>query len=217
MSAIKPEIQGLTFVLVGDFNPKIFHPLWFSKHGLIGEHESEEAKVEVIHSDVAVFNLDWVRVQVTRDRFDISTTQEAYFEVLRDLVVSIFNILEHTPIKMLGINYQIHFKMKNEEEWHSLGHRLAPKESWVKVLNNPGMQKVSIKRERTDGYKGNIIVSVEPSSKIKHGAYFSINDHYESDLKDGESWTGSMVSIIKENWEESVERSKTIPLVVLEG
>ncbi len=217
MSKKKPEILGLSFVIVGDFNPKIFHPLWFSKHGLIGEHESEEAKIQVIHSDVAVFNLEWLRLQVTRDRFDISTTQEAYFEVLRDLVISIFGILEHTPVKMLGINYQLHFKMKSEDEWNSLGHRLAPKETWNKVLKNPGMQKVSIKSERTDDYKGNIIASAEPSSKIKHGVFFSINDHYESNLPDENNWTGSMVSIIKDNWDESIQRSKLIPQAILEG
>lgn len=217
MSEFKSEIQGLNFVLVGDFNPKIFHPLWFSKHGLIGEHESDEATVEVIHSDIAAFNLEWMKLQVTRDRFDISTTQEPYFEVIRDLVISAFHILEHTPVKMLGINHQFHFRMKNEDEWHNLGHKLAPKACWNKVLKNPGMQKIAIKSERTDGYKGNIIVNVEPSTKIKHGVYFAINDHYEADVAEGENGVVQLIDIIKHNWAASKERSNSIPLVVLEG
>ena len=132
----KPELQGMNFVLVGDFNPKIFHPFWFSHQSLISEHEGNEAKVEVVHSDVSIFNLEWMRLQVTRERFDISTSQEPYFEVLRDLVVGAFGTLEHTPVKMLGINHQMHFAMESEDEWHALGHKLAPKESWNKVLKS---------------------------------------------------------------------------------
>lgn len=216
MARLRAEIQGLSFVLVGDFNPKIFHPLWFSHHGLIGEHESEEAKIEVVHSDVSVFSLEWMRLQVTRDRFDLSTSQEPFFEVIRDLVIGSFQLLEHTPVKALGINYQAHFKMESEEKWHALGHRLAPKESWNKILKNPGMQRVAIKGERPDGFKGNILVNVEPSSKIKHGVYFAVNDHYEVDTGEGETGLKSLIEIIKQNWADSIERSTSIPMVVLE-
>lgn len=217
MSRVKPEIQGLSFVLVGDFNPTIFHPLWFSHHELIGEHEGGAAKIEVVHNDISVFDLDWMRLQVTRDRFELTTLQEPYFEVIRDLVIGTFQLLEHTPVKALGINHQLHFKMKDADEWHGLGHRLAPKECWNKVLEKPGMQKVSIKGERTDGYKGNILVTVEPSSKLKYGTYFAINDHYEADTTAGKSGVKYLVNIIKENWTQSMDRSYNITQTVLEG
>jgi len=217
MSRVKPEIQGLSFVLVGDFNPTIFHPLWFSGHDLIGEHESYAAKIEVVHSDICIFDLDWMRLQVTRDRFELTTLQEPYFEVIRDLIIGTFQLLEHTPVKALGINHQLHFKMKDVDEWHALGHRLAPKDCWNKVLENTGMQKVSIKGERPDGYKGNILVTVEPSSKLKYGSYFAINDHYEVDSTPGKTGIKDLVNIIKENFDHSTERSYKISQTVLEG
>lgn len=212
----KPELQGMNFVLVGDFNPKIFHPFWFSHQSLISEHEGNEAKVEVVHSDVSIFNLEWMRLQVTRERFDISTSQEPYFEVLRDLVVGAFGTLEHTPVKMLGINHQMHFAMESEDEWHALGHKLAPKESWNKVLKSPGMQKIAIKGIRPDGLEGNITATVEPSSKIKNGVFFNINDHYDLNNTEGKSGVGEAINIIKERWTESIQRSRSIPLAILE-
>jgi hypothetical protein len=40
-----PEIQGMSIVLVGGFNPKIFHPAWFAAQKLIREKEAEEANI----------------------------------------------------------------------------------------------------------------------------------------------------------------------------
>ena len=200
-----------------DFNPKIFHPAWFSNHELIGEHECNETNVEVIHSDIALFSFEWMRLQVTRDRLDLSTTQEPFFEVIRDLAMGTFQVLEHTPVTMFGINQQLHFKMENEEAWHNLGHKLAPKEDWLKVLKNPGMQRVSIKSARSDEYKGNIIVTVEPSSKIKNGVYIGINDHYELDVEEGTSATPQLLNILQNNWESMRQSSLLIPQAILES
>jgi len=92
------EVLKLDIVLLGDFNPKIFSPAWFSAYDIIGEIESEEANLEVIHKDVTIFSLDWFRLQVTQDRFSVFTEQEAYFEKLIDLVFNTFTNLIHTPL-----------------------------------------------------------------------------------------------------------------------
>ena len=99
-----PEIQGMSIVLVGSFNPKIFHPAWFAAQKLIREKEAEEANIEVVTPAVAKFSLDWMRLQVIQEQFVVETTQEPYYEILRDLVVGAFSFLNHTPVTMLGIN-----------------------------------------------------------------------------------------------------------------
>ncbi|MGH7802265.1 MAG: hypothetical protein ACREOW_16845 [Thermodesulfobacteriota bacterium] len=126
-----PKIQGLSIVLVGDFNPKIFQPAWFGMEGLIRKNEVETADIQIIHSDVVAFNVkDWLSFNVTRERLSAETAQEAYYEILRDLIVGTFKILRHTPIKMMGINHTRHFLMDSEQEWHKFGDKLAPKEYW---------------------------------------------------------------------------------------
>lgn len=203
-----PEIQGMSIVIVGSFNPKIFHPAWFALQKLIREKEADEANIELITPSISRFSLDWMQLQVIQDQFVIETTQEPYYEILRDLVVGTFGFLSHTPIKMLGINTQQHFKMHSEEEWHILGHELAPKEKyWTPVLEKPGMRSLIIHGLRPDGYKGYIEVRVEPtskSSKVQPGIYISINDHYEinKDL--------SCIDILKINWVDSKKRAEKI-------
>ena len=63
------EIEGVSIVLLGDFNPKIFQPAWFAAQELIRKEEAESAEIEVIHPEVVVFSLDWLRIQVTRNRW----------------------------------------------------------------------------------------------------------------------------------------------------
>src|SRR5437762_1918306 len=89
------EIAGVSIVLVGDFNPAIFQPLWFSSQGLIPAGEAREVKELLVNSELTMFKLRWVELQVTHKQFIASTTQESHFEAVRDLVVGIFTLLKH--------------------------------------------------------------------------------------------------------------------------
>ena len=89
------DIQGVNIVLRGHFNPAIFHPSWFAAQELIGQLEADEAAIELIHPEAAIFNTDWLQIRVVRNRFQAGTAQEPYYEPLRDLVVGVFSFLSH--------------------------------------------------------------------------------------------------------------------------
>ena len=63
-----PKIQGLSIVLIGDFNPKIFQPAWFGMEGLIARKDVEDAEIQIVHPDIVKFNLKWLFFNVTRER-----------------------------------------------------------------------------------------------------------------------------------------------------
>jgi Cu/Ag efflux protein CusF len=204
-------------VFVGNFNPKIFQPSWFAAEGLIGKQDAEEAKVEVIHPDISIFSLEWVKVQVLRERFSVETKQEPYDEALRDIAFGTFTILKHTPLTKMGINMFMHFRVESDAKWHAIGHKLAPKDIWEGVLQKPGMKSLAMEEyPRRDGYNGYIQVKIEPSSQVKPGLFFGINDHIA--VKDPENATGSdeIVNLLKEIWPESHKRSETIIYSLLE-
>ncbi len=203
-----PEVQGMSIVLVGSFNPKIFHPAWFAAQKLIREKEAEEANIEVITPLVAKFNLGWMQLQVIQEQFVVETAQEPYYEILRDLIIGTFSFLSHTPITMLGINTQQHYKMHSEEEWHALGDDLAPKEKyWLPVLIKPGMRSLIIEGQRPDQYKGHVQIKIEPSSKIQSGIYISINDHYT--VKEGLNCK-TVINILNNDWVDSRQRAEKL-------
>lgn len=214
---MQPSIQGHSIVLVGDFNPKIFQPLWFGSEELLRKREADGANIEIVHPEVVIFTLDWLRLEVTRERFSASTTLEAYDEVVRDLVLGTFKLLRHTPLRKLGINREMHFMIASEDQWHKVGHTLAPKTTWEGLLENPGMRAVVMEEaKRRDGLKGYIRVYVEPSTKIYPGVFLRVNDHFEAEDPKNVVGADQMTELLENHWSNSYSRSKHIIYTLLE-
>lgn len=194
-----------SIILIGDFNPKIFQPSWFAAHKLIKEQESDNAVIGIIHESISDFKLDWCRFQVTRDRLALISNQENSFELIRDLIHGTFSLLIHTPIKLLGINLDVHVMIQEIDKWHELGFRLTPRDVWLKFFKDPRMRGVQVENKREDGYTGYNLVNIQPSLKYKQGGVFiSTNDHYKVE------GTTEIIKILDENWQSSNEFSLQI-------
>jgi hypothetical protein len=160
----QPEIYGASVVAVGSLNPAIFSPLWFKREGLLPQVEADAAEVEVISPPFAHFKLDWLEVLVTQDQLSLTASERHMFETLRDLAAGALRILAHTPVGALGINHHAHFAMP-ESRWHSLGHRLVPKQPFEKLMVNPGTRSVILQGERPDDNKGTSTCRLSHQSK----------------------------------------------------
>jgi hypothetical protein len=204
--------QQLDIVLLGEFNPQIFQPQWFTFQKLLGETEGNSAKVEIIHSDVAIFHLDWLRFEVTRNRLVATTSFDQYYEVLRDLIIGAFTNLSHTPLKAVGINNSFSYIFSEEKVWHAIGHKLAPKDIWNKVLDNPGLRVLTIQGSSNikDTYKNLISISIKPPT-VNLELNLFINNHYEI-IPEKTSYSGSseIIKIIKEEWNNAQEKAINI-------
>lgn len=207
---LQPEIEGMTVVVVGSFNPKIFQPKWFSSEGLLQDEEAEGADISIISNDLTLFVTDWLRVQVDKSRCLLGTTDATKKYPLRDLAVSVFQILEHTPLTAFGLNSDQHISMSSEADWHRVGHYFAPKDSWHKLLENPGLQSLVITGKRSDVEAKHVMVKVEPSTKVKHGVYINVNQHY--DLEDENNPGGGnalYLKSIQRDWDDFCSYSET--------
>jgi hypothetical protein len=100
----------------------------------------------------------------------------------------------------MGINNSMHFRMKTLEDWHAIGHKLAPKDPWNGVISNPGMLRVEMQEPRETGPRGYLRVRVEPSNKCQPGIYINTNEHFV--VGDDKSVKGcdELINIISENW-----------------
>ncbi len=210
------HIQGASIVLRGDFSPAIFHPAWFAANGLIRDQEADAAKVELVHSKVAAFTAEWLQLMVTEDRLQASTTQQSYYDPLRDLVLGVLSLLPSIPLRQAGINCDFDFELATVEAWHAVGHRLAPKQVWTEVLKEPGMRSLVIEGQRTDGRRGYVQVRVEPSNAFVRGIHVHVNDHYELGPETrGMFGTSDATQILAEQWRESLASGRTIALAVV--
>ena len=187
---INPEISGINIVLVGSFNPSILTPAWFELHGLLPPGTGETATLHVAHRQVATFEADWLLLDVNANQFIASTTQEPFIRV-RDLVVRVFaEQLSHTPINAMGINRDVHFKVRNAAERMNIGRALAPLDPWGQLgrdleLDNERAGMTSLTMSQYPGGAatsgGQLNITVEPSRRIADkslGVYVRVNDHF---------------------------------------
>jgi len=218
---IEPEISGVSIVLVGSFNPPIFHPEWFAKHSLISDKEKEAAEIAIIHREIAMFRMEWLTINVQPERF-VAETQEAPFIRLSDFVVKTFkDFLHHTPISMMGINRQVDFSVENEDMRNRIGKMLAPHGAWGEWGKNiegkspkerGGMISLSmLQKDLDDRKRGYIKAKVEPSSKIKDvGIYMEVNDHYEVEPPVQNQDCEEIIIILERQFDDSLKRSEWI-------
>ncbi len=210
---ISPETQALSIVVVGRFNPAIFHPLWFSNFNIFSQTDVNEAKdtFNVVHRDIANFQIDWCHFNVTENRFMVLTRMDAYFERLRDLVVQSFDHLHHTPVKALGINPEADFNLRTDEKWHNFGHRFAPKDDWKAITDNPGLQELIIKDETKKGdYEGYSLIKLRPSEKLNYGLFINLNEHFELGEFDPQNGTKKLLEVLNSQFLPTLEKWKKI-------
>ncbi len=202
------KIYSQTIVLVGSFNLKIFHPAWFASEELIGKNEAEDAEIQIIHQDVATFQLNWLKLQVTRERMIAETIQDGFLEPLRDLVIGTLQILSHTPVTAVGINQSMHYEFSKERSWKEVVSQIINENYWNATLSDTVMEKIAFRRTRSDQqFPGSQILTLEPSVKLSNGLYYFFNDHYDIPAEQGKEIYTSLKAeeIISKNWENSLK------------
>lgn len=211
--------EEASIVFVGSFNPSIFHPEWIFRNGLIPEDEYKSAAVEIVHSDIAKFSLEWLNVDVLRNKFIARTNDPSKFSPLKDLMASIFAILEHTPITALGMNYKILYRFDSEDTWHKIGDKLAPKDIWEESLpRRVGLKTLNVQSPRTDELNGYLNITLTSSRSDFFGITLNVNNHVE--LKSDENGENTeeydASQILLDNWDSAIELAKNIGNKTLE-
>ena len=219
---IRPEIDGVNVVLLGNFNPAIFTPAWFVLHGLLPDSAAANAKLVVAHKEMTQFRYEWLDFKASLDRFEVDTSQAPHVRV-HDLTVRIFTEqLPHTPLKAFGINRRVHFLVGSPIVRDRLGKTLAPLEPWGTWvdelgLDGPqgGMTSLRMSRLSPDGrpLEGEIHINIEPSKQVGAaegtGVYVGINDHFVVDTSGPGNAVQSM-QLLSDRFEMSVSRGGKI-------
>ena len=198
-------------MLVGNFNPAIFHPEWLLRHKLISEDDNKGANVEIVHNQVSKFNLEWVYIDVLHEKMIARTNDSSYFEPMRDLMLSVLKILEHMPITQMGINLELSYAVDSEEIWHQIGDALVPKKYWRAMPERVGMKAVEVQSSRNDNLNGHLQVKVTPLGRDFLGVRFSVNNHIELSYMDGEKEVKLKAGeVLNSNWESLIRNSRQI-------
>jgi hypothetical protein len=198
---VEPDRQSLSIVVLGDFNPSIFQPLWFSTNDLIPQVEAENAEILLIQKQVAAFSMGKINVQVDGSRLGLTTDEPSQEPIIRDLALGTLSLLEHTPLRAIGLNLDMVFAMPSEEAWHALGDRLAPKHPWRQILENPEMRQVVVEGRRPDCPADRISVRVQPTGNKL--VLLAMNQHYQletDERSEGRERHVEAIRVLRDDW-----------------
>lgn len=208
MTAVQEEQRSLSIVVRGSFNPAIFHPAWFAAEGLLRPGDTEQAKVAIIHAEVASFSLGWLDFQATRDRIVAQTAQQSHDEAARDVVVGMLRLLRHTPSHLCGVNHDMLLSFPTREDFDAFGWRLVPKDNWEPPLQRPGVAGLEEQGDRDDGHKGYVRVAVRPLLDGTFRVNVNVNDHFDFGSPESTESTESIVNLLLEEWPTIAARAE---------
>jgi hypothetical protein len=209
------EQRGTSIQLHGSFNPRILQPAWLAAQGLIRDAESENAEIRIVHEQVVSFRLEWADLEVDHDRLTVSSTPKSGTpEQVRDLALGAIEILDHTPVYGVGLQFFGHYALEDQAVRDQLGWTLVPPQPFEGQLAQAGMRSLQMAGHRLghedDG--GGVLVTIEPSAHIApNGVYLAVLDQYVvADSAEANIGSSLAVECIKTNWESSFKRAEAI-------
>ncbi|MBF0345254.1 MAG: hypothetical protein HQL06_13625 [Nitrospirae bacterium] len=129
-------IDASSIVLLGSFNPMIFHPEWFERYKILPIQDTQRAKghrpemIEIKDGSGTILNNPSMYVsntitqlifqvldfRVFNNSFSCETKKRDSFVTMKEAVIKTFSILEHTPISAVGINFVGTRKVKEKAD-----------------------------------------------------------------------------------------------------
>ena len=169
-----PRKTEQSIVILGSFNPAIFHPYWFIANELVRESDlvPDEGKL-VLSSDVTVFASNWFELRAVQRRLSLHATDPRMDLPLRDLVIGTFQCLEHTPITAFGLNCSQTFALESNELATSVIDKLAPSSAWGSLLQTPSAEQVVVA-----GTNDGNVVKFRIEAK-GNSVTIDVNQHYD--------------------------------------
>lgn len=212
-SELSNKSQAHSIVVLGDFNPIIFQPLWLSSNDMLPKKDVDEVENPIISREVTAYDVAGFHLQVDQQRIVISTRDDSRIPIIRDIVLGSLTLLEHTPLRAIGFNFELHATMVSEAAWHSLGHFLAPKKAWSDLIESPGMQSISMLGKRKNCSADSLSITVKPSRPPSVVA--SINQHYNLLQELNRERNKKAIQILQEDWPGFLTFGKESALEIL--
>lgn len=215
------ERLSASIVLVGKFNPAIFHPAWIARTGLVSDAELEEAQLSVSHSEISIFKVGGYAFDVRQDRFAVQVESEPLIRALDATMLIFEEALPHTPVTQIGINYVEHFRLSSADKRVRFGRALAPLAPWgrwgekIAALSGEeasGVAELTMQETYQDG-SGHMRVEVQPSAIIEPkavGVFVYVNDHRNVSASDNEEGASAAMAMLRDCFDHSLNQARSI-------
>jgi hypothetical protein len=203
----EPVNDSVSVVLVGSFNPRIFHPAWFAAENLIAKADADTAEVALMHPAAAAISLGPFELRVFSERFVATSAEALHYLPLRDLIVGTFTILRHTPVRAVGINREMHFRVNGDVSWSTMQKALGRSTPWSDALRAAQTVGIDLRGLRENDLAGHLAVRLEPSAIEEDGVLVRVNDHYAVEDSEPHKGLRQAVETVEREFATSISRS----------
>jgi hypothetical protein len=223
-----PKLHQASVVLLGSFNPAIFHPRWFGSVGAFTDaevrlfEEGKHLKPDdlIITTEIAQLRLA-SRFNIVAQRESIQITdQNPPFNWLKDFVECTFSALPHTPVRAAGLNRELHFAIETKEAWWKIGDILVPKAPWefffqghlaTDVEHKAGLVNVTMRVHRVDKeWPGFLDLRVFVSNLGDQVLGIATNDHFDLSARKNDGALNPAIDAVRTHWLKSFEKSERL-------
>ncbi len=209
--------NNASIVLIGEFTPEQFHPMWFIHNKIVGEWEYMKEE-HMLLPEFMQFDLPpGCKTTITTNNFSIQTSLESDFLTMKDIVAASLQQCSNLSIKQIGINYTETLHIDSLNDWRFLGKQLAPHENWQKaapyIANldeekqlSLGLTGLQMQLPRQDDLSGYIYAQINVISPRERTFLFNVNHHFEIH---GEQ-VAKVQRILEGHWDSSIRSAKEL-------
>ncbi|KTS29702.1 hypothetical protein NS381_03330 [Pantoea stewartii] len=189
----------VTIVIAGQFHPGVFTPDWFESHQIVSKENCESAKIKFIDSSVVHIDFGWFGWYSEPQKIMIELNTDGYDNQMLDLTRSILNMFSYTKVSAIGINFAFSINIHATEDWHAIGHSLAPKEIWKQSFGRNdlhyGLKETAIQVDNYYGENSLLNMTLKAANSINdkkhnHRLHVEFNNHFT--MPDHNSWNDDM-------------------------
>lgn len=196
--------ESYSVVLLGIFNPILFHPFWLKDKGIITQQDIRIEKDDtsfVVHQKLSSFRVgDWLEVVVKPERADFRIKDAAKLVLLKDLVIAVLNALPDTPIVAFGINHGVISSLGNAHDYYEFGKFLNPLDIWNETFKEPKLNLLSIIDDKSELLTTKSL-TIQPAKYENVDFCVDLNMNYHKQMPNDAQKSLLAAQIIAENFD----------------
>ena len=191
-----------SIVLLGSFNPLLFHPYWLRERNIISERDVNMENA-YMHPELAQFSVGkWMQVIVNPRKIEFKIKEEVKVPMLRDLVIQTLEQLPEVKITAIGINRGEIDLITDPKLFYAIGAALCPLKKWT-TMKDARVQSIRVQDEDSElmsqksiGIKSIIIKKKEEEVD---GKGIDVDMNYNYDMPKNNQTSREAIRIIDEN------------------
>ena len=196
--------EFFSIVILGNFNPLLFHPYWLKAKNLIAEEDINLSEL-LVHPTMSHLNIGkWMYIDVNNKKCEFRTDDPSMKAILIDLVIGCMAALPDIKISALGVNYGGIYDLMNEQDYYKFGKQLHGLDLWRGSFEDPRLRTIIIEDNKSNLLSKKSII-IRSADNTSHKYAVELNMNFHKDIPQDKQTTTYASEEISKNWQVCIK------------